>query len=132
MHTWSVSGTEAVQLLAVLLVAVCLVPAGAHLFELPHKMALPSDQYMTVQGIYAGWALFGIPIAIALVLTASHTRLVRSDRAAFALSLVALLCLVATQAIFWTFTYPMNVARTGPGCRRTSRLRADNGNTRTR
>ena len=76
MHTWNFSVTEAVQLLAVLLVAVCLVPAGAHLFELPHKMALPPAPYMTVQGIYAGWALFGIPIAIALVLTASHTWLV--------------------------------------------------------
>jgi hypothetical protein len=109
MHAWKFSGTEVVQLLAVLMVAVCLVPAGAHLFELPHKMALPPEQYMTVQAIYAGWSLFGIPIAIALVLTASDTWLVRSNRAAFALSLVALLCLIATQAIFWTFTYPMNV-----------------------
>ena len=36
--------------------------------------------------------------------------MVRAERAAFLLSLTALLCLGATQVIFWTFTYPMNVA----------------------
>ena len=36
--------------------------------------------------------------------------MVRRDRTAFLLSLVAFLCLAATQGIFWAFTYPMNVA----------------------
>ena len=36
--------------------------------------------------------------------------MVRSDRTAFFFSLAAFLCLAATQGIFWTFTYPMNVA----------------------
>jgi hypothetical protein len=36
--------------------------------------------------------------------------MIRAKRAAFLLSLTALLCLGATQLIFWTFTYPMNVA----------------------
>jgi hypothetical protein len=36
--------------------------------------------------------------------------MVRAERTAFLLSLAALLCLSATQLIFWTFTYPMNVA----------------------
>ena len=49
-----------IQFLAVLLTAVALAPAGAHLFELPNKIDLPRDAYLTVQGIYAGWALFGI------------------------------------------------------------------------
>src|SRR5262249_48661511 len=34
----------------------------------------------------------------------------RAKRTAFLLSLTALLCLGATQVIFWTFTYPMNAA----------------------
>jgi hypothetical protein len=45
---------------ALLLVARCLVPAGAHLSELPNKIGSPADQYVLVQQIYRGWALFGI------------------------------------------------------------------------
>jgi uncharacterized membrane protein YjjB (DUF3815 family) len=96
--------------LAVILVAICLVPVGAHLFELPHKMALSPPDYMTVQGIYAGWALFGIPIAAALVLTLAHAIAVRADRPALAFSVAAFLCLLAGQAVFWSFTFPINVA----------------------
>lgn len=65
---------------------------------------------MVVQRIYAGWALFGIPIIAALLLTALHTIVVRSNRTPFVLSLSAFIFLILTQAIFWTFTYPMNVA----------------------
>jgi hypothetical protein len=97
-------------LLAVVSVAICLVPAGAHFFELANKMAMSPPEYMTVQKIYAGWSFFGIAIITALLLTLLHTFTVRRDRTAFLLSLVAFLCLAATQGIFWMFTYPMNVA----------------------
>jgi hypothetical protein len=108
MQSTAVVGT--VRFLAILAVGICLIPAGAHLFELPNKISLPPDQYMTVQRIYAGWALFGIPIIAALLLTLAHTVLVRAEPTAFWLSLAAFVCLVLTQAIFWTFTYPMNLA----------------------
>ena len=45
---------------AVVFVALALVPAGAHLSELANKVTLPPDQYLVVQQIYRGWALFGI------------------------------------------------------------------------
>lgn len=99
---------DAIQLAAVVFVALCLVPAGAHLFELPNKIDLPADEYMTVQKIYSGWALFAIPIFGALAATLVHTVLVRANGRALLLSLAAFLCIVATQAIFWTYTYPMN------------------------
>jgi hypothetical protein len=99
-----------IQVLAVLSIAVCLIPAGAHFFELPNKMSLPPDQYMVVQHIYAGWALFGIVIFAALIFTAWHTYLMRADQNAFNWSATAFSCMIATQVIFWTFTYPMNVA----------------------
>jgi hypothetical protein len=99
-----------VQLLAIVAVALYLVPTAAHLFELPHKMALSPAEYMTVQQIYAGWELFGIVIAIALLATLANTLLVRADRRAFAWSLVAFLALAATQGAFWAFTFPINVA----------------------
>jgi hypothetical protein len=96
------------QLLTVLMVAVVFVPAGAHLFSMVSKLQLAPDQYMAAQRAYDGWAWFGVPIAAALLLTLWHTYAVRADRAALALSLVAFLCLVATQIIFWAYTYPMN------------------------
>ena len=98
------------QLVTLLFVALALVPAGAHLFELPNKFALPPDQYMTVQGIYRGWALFGIVIIGALVLTLAHTLMVRSNNAAALLSALSAFCFVVSLTVFFAFTYPMNVA----------------------
>ena len=101
---------ESVRLLAVISVVLCLIPAGAHFFELANKMSLSTAEYMTTQKIYAGWSFFGVAIITAIVFTLTHTLMVRAKRTAFLLSLTALLCLGATQVIFWTFTYPMNVA----------------------
>src|SRR6516162_10514942 len=101
---------ESVRLLAVISVALCLIPAGAHFFELANKMSLSTADYMTTQKIYAGWTSYGVAIIAAIVFTLTHTLMVRAKRTAFLLSLTALLCLGATQVIFWTFTYPMNVA----------------------
>ena len=103
-------GIKVVQLLAIIAAALYLVPTGAHLFELPHKMALSPAEYITVQQIYAGWDLFGIVIGIALLATLANTVLVRADRPALAWSLGAFLALAATQGVFWAFTYPINVA----------------------
>jgi hypothetical protein len=99
-----------VQLLAIVAAALYLVPTAAHLFELPRKIALSPAEYMTVQQIYAGWELFGIVIVVALLATLANTLLVRADPRAFVWSLVAFLALAATQAVFWAFTYPVNVA----------------------
>jgi len=106
----SIMGEKLVQLLAIVAAALYLVPTGAHLFELPRKMALSSGEYMTVQQIYAGWELFGIVITVALLATLANTLLVRTDHRAFAGSLAAFLALGATQGVFWAFTYPINVA----------------------
>ena len=102
--------TRALQIAAVLSVAIYLVPLGAHLFEMPAKMQLTPAEYMTVQRIYAGWAWFAILIMAALVLALWHTFLVRGSGAPFVYSLLSFLALAATQALFWMFTYPMNVA----------------------
>ena len=101
---------EVLARVGLLFVALCLIPAGAHFFELPNKLALPPQDYMVVQQIYAGWAFFGIAIFGALAFTLAQTVLVWRDKRAVRLSLAALLLLVAAQIIFWTFTFPMNVA----------------------
>jgi hypothetical protein len=106
----SFMGKKLVQFVAIVATALYLVATGAHLFELPHKRALSPAEYMTVQQIYVGWELFGIAIAIAMLATLANTLLVRADCRAFAWSLAAFLALAATQVVFWTFTYPVNVA----------------------
>jgi hypothetical protein len=98
------------RILAVASVALYLIPTGTHLFELPAKMTLAPDEYMVTQGIYRGWSLFGIVVFAALLLVLLHSVLRRARRSVFVLSLVALVCLIGTQVIFWLFTYPMNVA----------------------
>lgn len=97
-----------VQFVAALLIGILLMPAGAHLAEMAHKLALPPDEYMTVQNIYRGWALFGIPVVLALVATLLLTILLRRNRAACLWSAFSFLCLAVSQAIFWTYTWPMN------------------------
>ena len=44
-------------------VALALVPAGAHLAELPHKFRLAAPDYLVVQQLYAGWSLFGVVVS---------------------------------------------------------------------
>lgn len=99
---------DLLRMLAIVVVAICLVPAGAHFFEMGNKLALPPAEYMVVQQIYRGWAFFGIAVFAALALTLGHTIMVWRVPAARWPSLLSFLAIAATQAIFWTYTYPMN------------------------
>jgi ABC-type branched-subunit amino acid transport system permease subunit len=103
-------GSRAVQFLAIVLTAVALVPAGAHLFELPNKIGLAQEPYFIVQNIYRGWALFGIVLFGALAANLALTIALRRQRAAFWLALAGFLLVALTLAIFFTWTYPANQA----------------------
>jgi hypothetical protein len=93
---------------SLLFTALSMGAALAHLFELPNKINLPSDEYLTVQQIYRGWSLLGIVVVGALISTLLLTIMIRKQESVFALTLTALLCIGATQIIFWIFTYPVN------------------------
>ena len=93
---------------ALFFAALALAPALAPLLELPNKIGLSREQYLTVQQIYRGWALLGIVILGALVSTLVLTILSYGMRREFALALTAFLCIVGTQVVFWTFTFPTN------------------------
>lgn len=97
------------QVVAVMLLTVTLVPAGAHLFELPNKLAMTPHDYLVAQASYRGWALFGIVVVCAIAVSGLHAYLVRCNSAAFRWSLIVLACLAVAQVVFWTLTYPMNV-----------------------
>jgi hypothetical protein len=90
--------------------ALALGPALAHLLELPNKIGLGRDEYLTVQHIYDGWAFLGIVVYAALFSTLIHAIVARERRGEFAAALVAFLCIVGTQVIFWMFTFPANRA----------------------
>jgi hypothetical protein len=102
------SGLSVARFLNLLFAGLALAPALAHLLELPNKIGLPREDYLTVQQIYRGWALLGIVVFGALFSTLVHAVLVRRQRRALGLVLVALACLAGAQAVFWTFTFPAN------------------------
>lgn len=100
---------NAVKVFSILFTAFALVPAGAHLMELANKIGVPADAYLTIQQIYRGWALAGILVVGALLSTFGLVLVLRRRRGFYS-ALVAFLSIVATQVIFWTFTFPMNTA----------------------
>ena len=99
-----------VSFLSLLFVALALGPAMAHLLELPNKINLSREDYLTVQQIYRGWALLGIVVAGELVFLTTLTIKVRHQPKAFPFALTSLLCIVGAQVLFWTYTYPANQA----------------------
>ena len=98
------------RFLRLLFAALALAPAMAHLLELPNKIGLPRDAYLTVQHIYNGWALLGFVVYAAIFSTLALAIATRRRRGEFGLALTAFLCLVGTQVVFWTFTFPANRA----------------------
>jgi hypothetical protein len=102
---------QVVQVLAVLLMALAFVPSGAHLFELPNKIGLPRDAYFAAQGLYRGWALFGVvlfgALAANLGLAAAWWR---RRRAPARWALAAGLLIGLNLAVFFAWTYPANLA----------------------
>jgi hypothetical protein len=95
---------------ALLFVALALGPSLAHLLELPNKIGLAQDRYFVVQAIYRGWSLLGVVVFGALLSTLVLSILLRGQGRPFVLAGLAFLCIVGTQVLFWTFTYPANQA----------------------
>jgi hypothetical protein len=98
------------QFCAIVLTALALVPAGAHFFELPNKIGLDQQAYFTVQGIYRGWALFGVVLFGALFVNLALALLLAFRRRPFVLPLLAFGLIGATLVVFFIWTYPANQA----------------------
>jgi hypothetical protein len=106
-HTF---GYDVLFFIAILATLMALAPGLAHVFELPHKLALSRDQYFVVQQIYGGWSLFGAVIAVQFVALALLTWRSAREYYVFRPVLAALLLMLAAQALFWLFTFPANAA----------------------
>jgi hypothetical protein len=101
---------KVMQFVALVLTALALVPAGAHLFELPNKIGLSQDRYFIVQSIYRGWALLGLVSVSAVASTLVLAIMLRGQGAAFWLAALAFLSMAGSLAIFFMWTYPANKA----------------------
>ena len=101
---------KTIYFLSLLCAALALAPAMAHVLELPNKINLAREDYLTVQHIYRGWAFLGFVVAGALLSTLALTLTVRKEHKAFLFAFIALLCIAGTQVVFWTYTYPANQA----------------------
>jgi hypothetical protein len=98
------------QFVALMLTALALLPGGAHLLELPNKIHLSESDYFITQSIYRGWALLGIVLIGAALANLTLAVLMRAQRASSVFALISGICLLATLAIFFTFTFPANQA----------------------
>jgi hypothetical protein len=97
--------------LALALTALALVPSAAHLFELPAKIGLSREGYFLVQGIYAGWAWFALPILGSVLancaLSASQRR---EDPASARWALASAALIALSLGIFFIWVFPANQA----------------------
>jgi hypothetical protein len=101
---------KVMQFLSIVLTALALVPAGAHLFELPNKIGLSKDRYFIVQDIYRGWALFGIVLIPTVAANLVLAIMLRGRGAPFWLAALAFPCIASSVAIFFIWMYPANRA----------------------
>src|SRR3546814_6196718 len=91
--------------LAIILTALALVPAGAHLAETANKLPLPETDYLTVQQIYRGWALFGIVLFGALAADLLFAVTLPRRQGPFRLAHAGFLPIAAPLAIFFVGNY---------------------------
>ncbi|GAA2354857.1 DUF1772 domain-containing protein [Nonomuraea africana] len=101
---------EVLQVLAVLFFVLGTVPALAHALESPGKRRLDKDVYLAVQSIYhPGFTLAaGIGKAVGLIVLIVLLLSTPAGTVPFWLTLVAVLALVAMQAVYWTVTHPLD------------------------
>ena len=99
------------KILTLFLTMLTLAPGLAHLFELPNKIGLPRDAYFIVQGIYAGWAWFGVVILAAIVANLILAfRLRRHNRTCRVVRRLLGGPIAVSLAVFFNWTFPANQA----------------------
>lgn len=101
---------KSIRFISVILTALSLIPFGAHLFELPHKIALSRKDYFIVQGIYRGWDLFGIVLIAAIIANLILTIAIGRRSKGFYPALISFLLMCLVLASFFIWTYPANQA----------------------
>ena len=98
------------QFFAIMLSAICLAPATAHLAELPAKIGLEREAYFATQQLYRGWALFGLAIVPTILVGAILAFLMRDQAGPALWALCGTLGVAATLVVFFVVIEPANRA----------------------
>lgn len=104
---------DGVQLAAIGLTALALMPVGAHMFELSGKLALSPTDYVTVQSVHHVSLLFASTMLLATAAIGLHSYMVSRNAASFGWSMVAFVLVGVAQVVFWAVAYPVNAATHG-------------------
>jgi hypothetical protein len=97
------------KVVTVIFVAMAMALAFAHALELPGKMRLSKEQYLSVQVIYyPGFTIGGITEPIGLLMTLILLLSTPLGGTAFWLTAGAFLALLAMHAAYWLLTHPVN------------------------
>src|SRR5262245_55124695 len=96
--------------LAIMLTAIAMGAALAHLFELPNKIDIGATDYLTVQRNYDNWWIVGLSVPLAFLSVLALTIVLRGTGTSFRLALIAFLLLVGELVLFWGLTAPVNRA----------------------
>lgn len=100
---------QMLHVIAITLVALAMAPAVAHALELPGKVRLPKEAYVTVQQIYyPGFTIAGFGEVVAVIAVALLLWSTPRGTVAFWLALGALLGVLAMQAVYWIAIHPIN------------------------
>jgi hypothetical protein len=100
---------QALQIVALLLVATAWAFALAHAAEMPGKLRLDRDRYFAVQTIYyPGFTIGGASEPLAAVALIALLAQTPSGTGAFWLTAIALAACIAVHTIFWFVTQPVN------------------------
>lgn len=100
---------DVVFFIALLATALALGAALAHALELPNKIHLAKDEYFVVQKAYRGWNQLAYLLVIELIAMLALATLSRHEPRVLWPTIIAIVCLIAAQTVFWIFTYPANV-----------------------
>jgi len=106
---------RALRWISLLATAVPLGATVARVMELPNKFSLDGPLWLAVQqNLYRGWGPFIGPFEIVAIVSGwALACMVRGRWPAFALTVVAALCLTAMPAVFFLFNAPVNAAFAG-------------------
>jgi hypothetical protein len=99
----------AIEVAAVLLLAVAMALSLAHALEFPGKLRLSKDNYVAMQPIYyPGFTIGGIAEPLAILAIFILLIITPFGTPAFWLTLVALLGVVGSHLAYWLLTHPVN------------------------
>jgi hypothetical protein len=100
------------RFLTLMLVALSLAPAFAHLLEMPAKMTYEGSLWVVLlQTLYVQFGTIGAAFEVGAVITSlTLVFMLRHQPATLIWAAIGASCMVVAHAVFWIWVYPVNVA----------------------